>query len=301
MNAVSPAYYLVASDGTKIFYKEATVEGKTLLASLNATLEYVDCGYGSASDFDTALTEAGLTTLEGKIALVQRGVAEGDSSQLTFEQKVDNAYAKGAEAILVYDNVVSESLTDMGGITKTDIGSVFISKADGEKLLSLGDQRVTVGQTQWEDGALTMSDFSSWGVTLDLKLKPEIAAPGGNIYSAVLNNGYANMSGTSMASPHMAGLSALAKQYIMSDSKFASFSEGEKINLVSAMLMATAEPMARGENSYYSPRQQGAGLANIQAVASAKAYLTVGGRRPCKAQGGVGRWDRPVQLHLYGS
>ena len=139
--------------------------------------------------------------------------------QLTFEQKVDNAYAKGAEAILVYDNVVSESLTDMGGITKTDIGSVFISKADGEKLLSLGDQRVTVGQTQWEDGALTMSDFSSWGVTLDLKLKPEIAAPGGNIYSAVLNNGYANMSGTSMASPHMAGLSALAKQYIMSDSK----------------------------------------------------------------------------------
>ena len=71
----------------------------------------------------------------------------------------------------------------------------------GRSSLSLGDQRVTVGQTQWEDGALTMSDFSSWGVTLDLKLKPEIAAPGGNIYSAVLNNGYANMSGTSMASP----------------------------------------------------------------------------------------------------
>ncbi len=296
VNAVSPAYYLVASDGTKIFYKEATVEGKTLLASLNATLEYVDCGYGSPSDFDTALTETGLTTLEGKIALVQRGVAEGDSSQLTFEQKVDNAYAKGAEAILVYDNVVSESLTDMGGITKTDIGSVFISKADGEKLLSLGDQRVTVGQTQWEDGALTMSDFSSWGVTLDLKLKPEIAAPGGNIYSAVLNNGYANMSGTSMASPHMAGLSALAKQYIMSDSKFASFSEGEKINLVSAMLMATAEPLARGENSYYSPRQQGAGLANIQAVASAKAYLTVEGADPAKPKAELGDGTGPFSF-----
>ena len=126
---------------------------------------------------------------------VQRGVAEGDSSQLTFEQKVDNAYAEGAEAIIVYDNVASESLTDMGGITKTDICSVFISKADGEKLLSLVDKAVTVGQTQWEEATLTMSDFSSWGVTLDLKLKPEIAAPGGNIYSAVLNNGYANMSG----------------------------------------------------------------------------------------------------------
>ena len=85
------------------------------MASLNATLEYVDCGYGSPSDFDTALTKAGLTTLEGKIALVQRGVAEGDSSQLTFEQKVDNAYAKGAEAIPgLYDKCRQRVSTDMG-------------------------------------------------------------------------------------------------------------------------------------------------------------------------------------------
>ena len=30
-----------------------------------------------------------------------------------------------------------------------------------------------------------MSDFSSWGVSPNLDLKPEIAAPGGHIYSAV--------------------------------------------------------------------------------------------------------------------
>ena len=99
-----------------------------------------------------------------------------------------------------------------------------------------------------------------------------------------------------MASPHMAGLSALAKQYIMSDSKFASFSEGEKINLVSAMLMATAEPLARGENSYYSPRQQGAGLANIQAVASAKAYLTVEGADPAKPKAELGDGTGPFSF-----
>ena len=296
VNTVSQAYYLVASDGTRIAYKEATVEGKTLLASLNGTLEYVDCGYGSAADFDHALTKAGLTTLEGRIALVQRGVAEGEASQLTFEQKVDNAYAKSAKAIIVYDNVASESLTDMGGITKADIGSVFISKADGEKLLSLAGKTVTVGPDQWENGALTMSDFSSWGVTLDLELKPEIAAPGGNIYSAVLNNAYATMSGTSMASPHMAGLSALTKQYIESDAKFAAFHEDEKINLVSALLMATAEPLTRGENSYYSPRQQGAGLANIQAVANAKAYLTVEGADPAKPKAELGDGTGPYRF-----
>ena len=44
-----------------------------------------------------------------------------------------------------------------------------------------------------------MSSYSSWGVTPDLKLKPEIAAPGGNVYSSVLNNKYAYYSGTSMA------------------------------------------------------------------------------------------------------
>ena len=44
---------------------------------------------------------------------------------------MDNAYAKGAEAILVYDNVNQRVPDGYGGITKTDIGSVFISKADG--------------------------------------------------------------------------------------------------------------------------------------------------------------------------
>lgn len=101
------------------------------------------------------------------------------------------------------DNVASESLTDMGGITKA-VSALYSLQGRWRKAPfpcgEDGDRRTD----QWENGALTMSDFSSWGVTLDLELKPEIAAPGGNIYSAVLNNAYATMSGTSMASPHMA-------------------------------------------------------------------------------------------------
>ncbi len=63
-----------------------------------------------------------------------------------------------------------------------------------------------------------MSDFSSWGVPGDLSLKPEITAPGGNIYSVngLVPGGtaYEVMSGTSMAAPQVAGLAALAAQYI---------------------------------------------------------------------------------------
>jgi subtilisin family serine protease len=65
-------------------------------------------------------------------------------------------------------------------------------------------------------GAITSSDaiadFSSRGpVTVDLsnRLKPDIAAPGAGIRSSVRGSGYASLSGTSMAGPHVAAVAAL--------------------------------------------------------------------------------------------
>jgi subtilisin family serine protease len=52
----------------------------------------------------------------------------------------------------------------------------------------------------------TLSSFSNFG-----RRTVHIGAPGSQILSTTLSNGYATMSGTSMATPHVAGLAALLK------------------------------------------------------------------------------------------
>ena len=85
-----------------------------------------------------------------------------------------------------------------------------------------------------------MSDFSLL-VTSDLKLKPEITAPGGDIYSTLPNGLYGNMSGTSMASPHMAGAAAVMQQYISENRDGINMTAEQRTSLFNALMMSTRQ------------------------------------------------------------
>ena len=153
--------------------------------------------------------------------------------------------------------------------------------------------------------AYKMSDFSSWGVSPDMRLKPEVTAPGGNIYSSVPGGGYQYMSGTSMATPQITGVSAVVLERVQNDPLFSSMSARQKADVVQNLIMGTALPVAdpnASSGAYYSPRKQGAGLVNVQAATTSSVYPTVNGAtdasRP-KAELGDGTkgWHFDVTLH----
>ncbi|MBL7816415.1 MAG: S8 family serine peptidase [Saprospiraceae bacterium] len=97
-----------------------------------------------------------------------------------------------------------------------------------------------VGATASND---TIAGFSSRGpVTVDGsgRLKPDVSAPGVGVYSSVLNGGYANYSGTSMAGPHVAGVVALM---ISANPKLAG-----QVDTIENILKRTAKPMITAQN-----------------------------------------------------
>ncbi|MDD4290632.1 MAG: leucine-rich repeat protein [Clostridia bacterium] len=267
--------YLRYEKNPIFFYDAANSQGnlynfveEMLANEMNKAYEFVYIpGGGVESSYENI-------DVTGKIAVTQRGFG------LSFQQKQLNASNKGAIACLVYNN--TDGLIRMQ-IDELSIPTAGISLADGLMLEKAGTGIINFSVDNYSGPYL--SDFSSWGPTPDLKLKPEITAPGGAIYSSVPSSSgayYVEMSGTSMASPNMAGAATAVRQYVKSI--FPHFTAKEVRAMVYQLVMSTSSIVVDTNGVPASVRKQGSGIMNLDAALSTTAVLTVNGTDKTKLE-----------------
>ena len=220
----------------------------------------------STADGCTALPAG---SLAGQVALIRRG-------SCTFYVKAFNAQNAGAVGVILYNNTTG-TLNPTGSPAIT-IPVVAITAADGAMingLIAAGPATMAwtdqLAQVPNPAGGLR-SSFSSIGLSPDLALKPDLGAPGGNIRSTypLKYGGYAVLSGTSMASPHVAGAVALLLE---SNPKL----QARKVRDV---LQNSAEPHLWWGNPALgfldAVADQGAGMLNIFNAVQATTRITPG-------------------------
>ncbi|KAL4251464.1 Alkaline protease 1 [Abortiporus biennis] len=192
--------------------------------------------------------------LSNFLVIVKRGTC-------TFVQKLTNVAAKGGNVSIIYDNGTGFTAIDVGNFSAT-----LIQQQDGVFLVNEFAQgaNITVtfpqvgGSFQFPDvsGGL-ISSFTSVGPTNDMFFKPSIAAPGGNILSTlpVPLGSFGVESGTSMATPFIAGVSALI---------FGVKGNSAAVGLGARDLIETTAQMLASDHTDSGPLQsaalQGAGL-----------------------------------------
>ncbi|WP_109473346.1 S8 family serine peptidase [Ornithinimicrobium cavernae] len=218
--------------------------------------------------------DGGITAdLTGKLVLIDRGTC-------SFHEKAANAEGAGAVGVVLANNVAGVINATVEGDPAITIPVVTIQQAAGADLnaaIAAGGEEIELTWTDEVTSAESptaglISSFSSYGMTAELELKPDLGAPGGNIFSAypLEKGGYASLGGTSMSSPHVAGTAALllqARPDLATED-------------VRTVLQNSADPalwsLSPASGYLDSVHRQGAGMVDIDDAISAPAMVSPG-------------------------
>lgn len=187
----------------------------------------------AVDDGDTTLDTGNIgTTADGCQPLINTDEVSGNIALLQrtgcrFDEMVRNAADAGAVAAVVY-NIAGDPIVMGGDSGLSDIPALMIGQADANLILAEFDEGIEVTVVLDKGFLLASSDLGNAMATFSARgpgpvadiLKPDVTAPGVNILagftpdSAYSTPGeyFAYLSGTSMATPHVAGVAALLRQ-----------------------------------------------------------------------------------------
>ncbi len=216
---------------------QTLVDVGTVSGTTGQPVERHACAPPGFDPNDSRFTSLPSGSLAGTVALVSRGGC-------TFVSKLERVRRAGATGLLLVDNRSGEP-----NFITVDLGfpAGMISDLDGANLRAY--MATQGGRTAFRASALSdpkeiatgrsgiVTSFSSAGPTnFDHRLKPDVAAPGGQILSSTLSEfagaPFMVLDGTSMAAPHVSGAAALLLQH------HPGWSPGE----VKSALMTSAQP-----------------------------------------------------------
>lgn len=247
-------------------------------AQLGGDWEYVSLETGAEADYEGV-------DASGKLVLAKL------STELSINEQGRIAQSHGAVGLILYPATNAAGNFKIPDTTHDEytIPTVGMAYFYGNNLATSIIPDTIHVQAYWvsrPDGN-QISPFSSWGATNELTLKPDITAIGGSVVSAYKNGSIAISSGTSMASPAIAGISVLVRQYLKATTNLGG---RELAAAVDKLMMSSASPITDADSGLpFSPRVQGAGLVDAGKAVSVGAYISVNGTDKSKIELGDDR------------